>query len=532
MYENNIDAELLHDNPNLSIEDLSLIAAYENAHLDAAPDTASPVEFEPWQSLEASADPRPSNTGVIFPYPHSDRLNLPQPISTNPDIQTLNPSSFTDHYPTPDALCEAFEFDAYAFSVLSTRTYKGVTDCLAERSRSDRSTLEFVSRLGLQSIGTTKGGNGFAQGIVFSSAVTDTEEVARVMIGSKGGNMPNVEIRGAKGKCHDLSEKIRNDRTFQRILSRVDVKLDISMPGLFDMLAEASKRMVAENGKMGRGSFTPMGSDEDGRTVYVGARSSALRIRVYEKSKEMATKGLIEACDVDPHHVRVELQFRPQKDAKHALALLSAADIVRTRAQARAYIQLVHTVAAHTAQGAKMQKIKPVKISKKSDTAEKFAFGMSQYANTFARHATAKAIQTCLDNSPKGRAKPLTEADIRMTLMQEVEKHFVESGTIEKIMNEMAVDHMGDEEATAKHYAELAEDRRRQRIITRVDSLAGIVKIYASVAPHLVDQALDEITKITEGHEEWMDCTTIQGVPFYQFRDSIMKYRRAGQTRH
>lgn len=61
---------------------------------------------------------------------------------------------------------------------------------------------------------------------------------------------------------------------------------------------------------------------EFGRTQYLGANSSPIRARLYEKGKQPEYRHLNR-----PNLCRLEIQVRPQKEAKSAYANLSALDI-------------------------------------------------------------------------------------------------------------------------------------------------------------------------------------------------------------
>jgi hypothetical protein len=52
---------------------------------------------------------------------------------------------------------------------------------------------------------------------------------------------------------------------------------------------------------------------DEGRTLYIGGKGAARRVRMYEKGKKLLTEGgLAQHPDADPNHVRFELQYRPE----------------------------------------------------------------------------------------------------------------------------------------------------------------------------------------------------------------------------
>jgi DNA relaxase NicK len=92
------------------------------------------------------------------------------------------------------------------------------------------------------------------------------------------------------------------------------------------------------------GLMFPCISDElnpkSGRTQYVGAPSSAYRVRVYDKGKEMMAKGadvdkdgyIFNSLDGKKLHVddwvRYEMQLRPKAQIKSSIALYSPKDFI------------------------------------------------------------------------------------------------------------------------------------------------------------------------------------------------------------
>jgi DNA relaxase NicK len=61
---------------------------------------------------------------------------------------------------------------------------------------------------------------------------------------------------------------------------------------------------------------------EEGRTLYLGARSSPCRVRLYEKGKQPEYRHLDR-----PNWARIEVQVRPAKDAKSAFSMLNPLEV-------------------------------------------------------------------------------------------------------------------------------------------------------------------------------------------------------------
>ena len=73
----------------------------------------------------------------------------------------------------------------------------------------------------------------------------------------------------------------------------------------------------------------------DGSTYYMGARSSATRLRCYEKGKQMAPLA-VDAATCPPDWVRLEVQWKPVRDARVIAAGLTPGEVWGVSAWTRA----------------------------------------------------------------------------------------------------------------------------------------------------------------------------------------------------
>lgn len=130
----------------------------------------------------------------------------------------------------------------------------------------------------------------------------------RVMFEVKGERSPSVVERFRK-----LVPEHR--------CTRVDSCEDFDEPGAWDRLLGHVLEVKAEHGLKGerRGDWD---FPEDGRTQYLGAPSSPVRARLYEKGKQPGYRHL-ERRD----WVRLEVQVRPVKDAKTAYSAAGPAEV-------------------------------------------------------------------------------------------------------------------------------------------------------------------------------------------------------------
>lgn len=136
-----------------------------------------------------------------------------------------------------------------------------------------------------------------------------------------GGNAGtcNVEVKGEPSPV--FARWCRADHPTHR-LSRADVCIDLTAPGLFEAAERALttisdehrvKTRVAGDWKRGVG----------GRSLYLGAPSSDFQLILYEKGKQLIGQGVPHA---DPNHVRLEFKVKARKHLKVLLAHMEHAD--------------------------------------------------------------------------------------------------------------------------------------------------------------------------------------------------------------
>lgn len=126
-----------------------------------------------------------------------------------------------------------------------------------------------------------------------------------------------VEVKGERAP--EVVERLRSG--FPHRCTRVDSCVDFERPGAFEELlgpvlkAKEDHKLYGEK----RGDWD---MPELGRTQYLGASSSAVRARLYEKGKQPEFRHLsrFDLC-------RLEIQVRPAKDAKDAYSKLSALEV-------------------------------------------------------------------------------------------------------------------------------------------------------------------------------------------------------------
>lgn len=195
-------------------------------------------------------------------------------------------------------------FDWYQATIASTP--QGIVD-VAMASLDDAHDVDHMDR----------GGSGYTSTTLIRNKGRDT--IATLLHGSKSA-APN--LRGTSHNAVPVSAMIRKHWP-KHAVSRLDVAEDMTADGLFGRIEDRMRAIALKSGLDSGLSYIP-DCAEKGRTYRVGAPTSATLVRLYEKGLEQQGKGV---ADADPHHVRLEIQARPQKAAKLTFATLEPAAV-------------------------------------------------------------------------------------------------------------------------------------------------------------------------------------------------------------
>lgn len=144
------------------------------------------------------------------------------------------------------------------------------------------------------------------------------DEVGAVSFGGSHGDLVMVEAKGRGTGI--VIDRIRTEVP-DHACTRVDSCHDVDVPGAWDtylsILHDVKVKHKLKGEKRGDWDYP-----EDGRTMYLGAPSSPVRVRLYEKGKQPEYRH---ACRHD--WIRLEAQVRPQKDARVVYSQVSASDV-------------------------------------------------------------------------------------------------------------------------------------------------------------------------------------------------------------
>jgi len=143
-------------------------------------------------------------------------------------------------------------------------------------------------------------------------------EWGSVMWGGRQGDRVMIEVKGEA--TPKAVEAIRS--RFPHRCTRVDACADFDAPGSFESLLTACQEVKQGHRLKGEKQGDWDDFPELGRTLYLGARASVCRVRLYEKGKQPEYRHLER-----PEWTRIEVQVRPAKEAKAAFAELSPVEV-------------------------------------------------------------------------------------------------------------------------------------------------------------------------------------------------------------
>jgi hypothetical protein len=213
-------------------------------------------------------------------------------------------------------------------------------------------------------------GKGMYSYLASSTIRRDGEVRAKVLHGGANPH-PNVTSTGEFG--HALAGWLRGAFPDHRV-TRADACIDMRGEGLFDEISAAMSIIGREHRLKGE-RIVPDNPD-DGATYYLGSRASPVRIRQYEKGKQLYKLTGDPVWKNFFDWTRLELQMRPEKDFKSVAARLEPVEFWGCSAWTR---DLSRTVLAMNPEPVLM---KPARISD-HDRALRFLF--QQYGATMGR---------------------------------------------------------------------------------------------------------------------------------------------------
>jgi hypothetical protein len=179
-----------------------------------------------------------------------------------------------------------------------------------------------TDRLPFDVIKHGRGRNGYAQRLDLVAPGGSLSASVYVPDQDHGHEYPHAV---ASGDATDAFVQVVRDTFPSHRVSRMDSCWDVDQPGAFDRITKAALQLadlarprirVDMQGDWHRG--------EMGRTLYIGSKSSPVRMRIYEKGiQQMIAEPSLPEHLFSSDLVRIELQVRPQKEAKDLAAVAS-----------------------------------------------------------------------------------------------------------------------------------------------------------------------------------------------------------------
>lgn len=143
----------------------------------------------------------------------------------------------------------------------------------------------------------------------------DGAEAGSVSWGGLHGDLVMMEAKGER--TPQVVDALR--AKYEHRCTRVDSCYDVEEVGAFEKLLSPCLAVKREFKLKGSKAGDWEDFPEDGRTLYVGASTSPVRLRLYEKGHQPEYRHLSR-----PNWVRAELQVRPAKDAKDSYSRADA----------------------------------------------------------------------------------------------------------------------------------------------------------------------------------------------------------------
>lgn len=147
----------------------------------------------------------------------------------------------------------------------------------------------------------------------------DGDRAALILYGGNNGAYPNAQATGSDAAA--FSAVVREVWPVHRV-TRFDSSEDLAQTGAYEAVEAVCRSLARERGLKGR-AIVP-DDHADGRTYYIGAATSDVRVRLYDKTAER--RRLLphdRHGEVLDHWVRVEAQVRPRRDAGYVAASLT-----------------------------------------------------------------------------------------------------------------------------------------------------------------------------------------------------------------
>ena len=225
------------------------------------------------------------------------------------------------------------------------------------------------------SIAHEKGHHGYAH-----ATVIENDDGYRAKVWHGGSHQhPHALMSGESAQ---LGAEVLRAHFPQHHVTRADVREDFGDVGAFDRIAP-HLLTIAEGHRVKVDTRGDHLLTMQGRTIYLGAPSSAVRLRLYDKAAELRAKlaqDPVKLAAVPEHLTRLEAQVRPQtREARESFATIEPLAVMGSSLWLR---KLWHLVAA--------EHLEPVQVGKgfrQTDDDRAYAYMLAQYGQMLRRRA-------------------------------------------------------------------------------------------------------------------------------------------------
>jgi hypothetical protein len=243
------------------------------------------------------------------------------------------------------------------------------------------------------------------QGYAFGWRLEDGDgQLGQLWCGGKDHPLPHMSFQG---EASPLAAGLLRESFPRHSVSRADVvALDSVDAGAYEAL-QAQCLAVAGARKVKVGTAGDHLLTFEGRTLYLGAPTSAVRLRLYDKAAELRARlrDPKRLASVPPELARLELQVRPQSKAKERAALASPAELLGAARWMREIMARVGNVelGAFSVRGA----------WRESDNSRTYWYMLSAYGNTLRRVLEEAGSAECMGKQIAQDLKELEEHEQR-----------------------------------------------------------------------------------------------------------------------
>ena len=221
---------------------------------------------------------------------------------------------------------------------------------------------------------------GAKQGYGFADHLKGPDGTAALLWWGGTHEHPHVVLSGAE--AHDGAMLLRQGFADAHQVSRVDSCIDFAEPGAYDRL-QGSALEVATAQRIKVDTAGDHLVTLEGRTVYLGARSSHTRLRIYDKAAELRHKFARDPArlaTVPEHLARLECQVRPK--TREARQIAAVADPVTVMGSTRWMRTLMGIVA-----GLDLEPFQAGRAWRQADDDRAYAALLAQYGALLTRIA-------------------------------------------------------------------------------------------------------------------------------------------------